>query len=506
MNSNFSIFDGNSRCPTRSAGSRPAPDAHPPKPGRYALVGQGDAALLYLPEVQELFDAPAALRDMLAKADVAAPDLVGLRAAADAGDAAADARVAMLESARAVAARIGMAHGEGRALPVFSKDSDKDGLKDLVIHIAQICNLACGYCYAENLNKAKQSMTLEVADAVVDRALLLAPKGLNSVKFLGGEPTIAWDVAVYLMERFDRMSDERGQDRPLYVTVTNGTLLTDRIVQDMIAHRMYAMVSLDGAADVHDRNRPYIGGRGSHHKVIDAIRRMLAAGLRPAVEAVYTRAHLERGVRIQDLLAYFHDLGIREAQVTIALGVWHELDTIGRVSDVIADFAAAAQWSVRSYTTDDPFLLRGVQFVLTGFATKTRREYVCGAGRNFMAVNHDGKAFPCYLMESDDTFYGFVDDRWDSARFAEITNRLKRNGKAFHPVCNECWANEICQSCLGSTYLIDPQIAKPPAWFCGLQKQVIAAALAEIGAARQSANWPLFLRNVRRMTAGSVTD
>jgi uncharacterized protein len=506
MNSNFSVFDQGSDCTSCGAGTSPAPEAHPPKPGRYALVGEGATTYLYIPEVQELFAAPAAVIDALRQADIEAPRLTSLRAAASEGEAAAGERVATLEGARSVVSQIARAHGNAQPLPVYSKDSDKDGLKDLVIHIAQICNLACVYCYAENLNKAKKSMTLEVADAVVDRALLLAPKGLHSIKFLGGEPTIAWDVAVYLMDRFNAIADQRGLERPLYVTVTNGTLLTDAIVQDMITYRMYAMVSLDGASAIHDRNRPYIGGRGSHHKVIDAIRRMLAAGLRPAIEAVYTREHLLNGVSICELLHYFQDLGIREAQVTIALGVWHELDTIGRVAEVVDDFAKAAQWSVRSYSTDDPFLLRGVQFVLTGFATKTRREYVCGAGRTFMAVNHDGKAFPCYLMESDDTFYGFVDSRWDEDRFIGISNLLKRNGKSHHPVCSDCWANEICQSCLGSTFLIDAKIAKPPAWFCGLQKQVIAAALAEIGAARQSENWSRFLRNVERMTAGSVAD
>lgn len=394
--------------------------------------------------------------------------------------------------------------GDAESLPVFCKDSAKDGLKDLVVHIAQVCNLACGYCYAEHLNKAKKTMAFEVADAVVDRAMLLAPKGLNSVKFLGGEPTIAWDVAVYLMDHFNAVADAQGVDRPLFVTVTNGTLLTNEIVDDMITYGMYAMVSLDGRAAVHDANRPYIGGRGSHHKVIDAITRMIDSGLRPAVEAVYTRAHLEQGVTIQDLVAYFHGLGIREAQITIALGVWHELDTIGRVDDVIEDFAEAARWSVRSYTTEDPFLLRGIQFVLTGFATKTRREYVCGAGRNFMAVNYDGRAFPCYLLESDDSCYGFVDDRWDEEKHAQVTAQFVQNGKAHHPVCTECWANEICQSCLGSTFLIEPKIAKPPAWFCGLQKRIIAAALSEIGAARVSPNWPLFLDNMEQMTAGSA--
>jgi len=496
MPNDFSVFSNDGKCPS---GTLPSSDPHPPAKGRYKVVRSGSESFLYIPQIQELFYAPGEALEELDLADVEAPRIIELRAL----ESAQTKELDRLKSARDLVDYM-CNNRKTEDLPVFVKDSGKDGLKDLVVNIAQICNLACGYCYADNLNKAKKTMSIRVADAVIDRAMLLAPKGLNSVKFLGGEPTIAWDVAKYLMARFDEVASAKNCSSPIYVTVTNGTLLTDSIIEDMIKNRMYVMVSLDGPKNVHNENRPYLGGRGSYDKVIDGLKKMISSGLKPAVEAVFTKAHVDAGVTIVSLLEDFKSIGVREAQITIALGVWHELDTTAQVDQVIDDVTNAAAWSVKSFGTEDPFLLRGIQFVLTGFATKSRRDYVCGAGRTFMAVNYDGEAFPCYLMETRSTSYGFVDKRWNEDRFNSVGRSLQRNGKAHHPVCRECWANEICQSCLGSTFLLAPEIAKPPAWFCRLQKEVISVTLAEIGCLRTNGDWDLFLSNLERMTAYST--
>jgi radical SAM protein with 4Fe4S-binding SPASM domain len=165
---------------------------------------------------------------------------------------------------------------------------------------------------------------------------------------------------------------------------------------------------------------------------------------------------------------------------------------------VAASFEQAARASVRSFRTDDPWVLRGITAVLDGFLLQEERDYVCGAGRSFMAVNHDGEAFPCYLLESAETSYGFVDDRWDETRYAEVGKRFRSNGKRFHEVCRGCWANELCQSCLGYTFTVEQKVAKPPAWFCRFNKAIIAAVLGEVAAARDSSQWPIFVMNMKQ--------
>jgi radical SAM protein with 4Fe4S-binding SPASM domain len=123
-----------------------------------------------------------------------------------------------------------------------------------------------------------------------------------------------------------------------------------------------------------------------------------------------------------------------------------------------------------------------------------------------MGINYDGEAFPCYLLQSPDVSYGFVAENWDDERYESIRSRFACNGKEHHPVCRECWANEICQSCLGTSWHLEPGIAKPPAWFCAFQKTLIGAVISEIAHARESDSWPVFNENWRKHLAPLVAS
>ena len=248
---------------------------------------------------------------------------------------------------------------------------------------------------------------------------------------------------------------------------------------------------------VHDLLRPTHSGTGSYAKAVSTLQRLVDAGVDIAAESVYTRTHFEAGITPQDIADHLVELGVREVQISPALGTWHSCDNLGFIDEVAELFEQASRNSIRSFRTSRPFLLRGIQFVIDGFALREKREHVCGAGRTFMAINYDGEAFPCYLLESPEIRYGFIDNRWDQNRYNAVRQKFECNGKSFHEVCRQCWANEICQSCLGSSFQIEPQVTKPPAWFCTFQKQFIGAVLAEIAAAIESDDYSVFMRNMQ---------
>ncbi|MGH9348133.1 MAG: radical SAM protein [Vicinamibacterales bacterium] len=462
---------------TQTAGTSPLPDAGTKVPGRFTVVQADGTSALYVPEVQQLYKLPPDLADSfrVVARDVSSPEYD-------------DARKIVLSLLGPPAER-----------PALQNRDRNPMLQDLVVHPSQVCNLDCKYCYAHEINKANQTMTPEVADRVVERAMTLAgPKGLSSIKFLGGEPTVAWDIVERLVLGFGRAHRAAGVRGPAYVIVTNGTLVTPRMIEFAAGHQMYVLVSLDGRQEIHDTLRPTRGGAGSYEKAAATLRALIAAGVDTAVEAVFTRQHVEQGITPQAMVDHFRSFGIREMHITVPVGTWHQIDTIQQMDTVASSFEQAARASVRSFRTGDPWVLRGITAVLDGFLLQEERDYVCGAGRSFMAVNYDGEAFPCYLLESAGTSYGFVDDRWSETRYAEVGRQFRRNGKTFHEVCRGCWANELCQSCLGYTFTIEEKVAKPPAWFCRFNKSIIAAVLGEVAAARDSSDWPTFVTNMKQ--------
>jgi len=444
--------------------------------GRFAVVEAEGLHWLYVPEVQRLYRLPADVADTLSSAsqDLTSPEYL---------------------SARQFIRELIAGH---RSEPLQNRDRNNT-LRDLVVHPSQICNLDCKYCYAHEINQANQTMTQDVADKVLSRAMKLAgPEGLASVKFLGGEPTIAWDIVEHLVIAFKRAHEGLSSGNvPAFVVVTNGTLITPRIVEFAAKHRMYFLVSIDGEKNIHDLLRPNRNGAGSYGKATESLRQLLDAGADVAIESVYTKQHIRNGITPLMMLNHFRSFGVRETHITVPLGTWHELQTVEEIQGATEGFVEAARASARSFRGDDPFLLRGITSVLDGFLLREDREYVCGAGRSFMAVNYDGEAFPCYLLESSQTSYGFVDDRWDEGRYSEISHKFQRNGKLFHPVCRGCWNNELCQLCHGYSFAIEQKLSKPPDWLCSFIKSVTAAVLGEVAAARESAQWDLFVANMK---------
>lgn len=465
----------------------------PPRHGRYKVVGANGKNYLYVPEIQQLYSVSQVLGHVLRGAETnpvkvsqgapisslsqGAHDLVSFVVKRDGGEQLSESRHAHMT------------------------------LRDVVVHVSQRCNLNCVYCYATELNKINKVMTHDMANKVIAHTMMMsADQGLASVKFLGGEPTLAWPIIEHMMREYDNASRDAGKPQPRYTMVTNGTKMNAAMIRSAAEHQMHVLVSVDGPADIHDQLRPTLGGKGSYVKAVATLKALVAAGVNVAVESVYTKQHFLQGVTPQIMVDHFLSLGVREMQIAPAVGIWHGADTIEQTNNIAELFADAARNSVQSFRTDHPYVLRGIQFVLDGFSLKERRRHVCGAGRTFMGINYDGEAFPCYLLESDNTSYGFIDRQWNQQRYENIRSKFVQNGKDNHPVCRECWANEICQSCLGTSWQISPEVTKPPAWFCGFQKTIIGAVLAEIADVRGSDEWTTFLANMQRYLAPLTSE
>src|SRR5262249_49025269 len=155
---------------------------------------------------------------------------------------------------------------------------------------AQKCNLGCGYCYAREgaFGGAAKNMSLKVALASVDR--LLAGKRVGdrvTLPFMGGEPLVNRSVLRETVSYAVREAEDLGVALGFSIT-TNGTLLTESDADFFETHAFAVTVSLDGSATLHDRLRPFKGGRGSFETIHRAVTPLLERQRRMQVSARVT--------------------------------------------------------------------------------------------------------------------------------------------------------------------------------------------------------------------------
>ena len=150
----------------------------------------------------------------------------------------------------------------------------------VLVKLASRCNLNCDYCYVYQMgDEAWRSQPKRMADRTVDAlaaqlARLVAAQGSPlGVVFHGGEPLLVGP------ERFERtcrtLREALGTTSGLHLQ-TNGLLLDDRVIGACAKHDVGISISLDGPAATHDAHRPDHAGRGSHARVVEAVRRPLA--------------------------------------------------------------------------------------------------------------------------------------------------------------------------------------------------------------------------------------
>ncbi len=160
---------------------------------------------------------------------------------------------------------------------VTDEGVDEPPLRAISLAIAQKCNLACTYCYAQQgeFGGAAKNMPHDVALRAVDLLFRNAHAGDRvNVSFLGGEPLVNRIVLREATEYAATLGAERGVGVTFSIT-TNGTLLRDDDADFFERHRFAVTVSIDGIGETHDRLRPSKSGRGSFDELVARVRPLL---------------------------------------------------------------------------------------------------------------------------------------------------------------------------------------------------------------------------------------
>ena len=154
---------------------------------------------------------------------------------------------------------------------------------DVVVKVAERCNLACPHCYYFYLEYNGTSNAPLITEEVVDELPRFLVRSLDQLKLQrirlslhGGEPLLLKkprfdDLCRRLRETLDPLVDLRiGMQ-------TNGVLIDDEWIEIFSRHRISVGVSIDGPKQLHDRHRPDKRGRGSYDGAVRGLRVLQSA-------------------------------------------------------------------------------------------------------------------------------------------------------------------------------------------------------------------------------------
>ena len=308
------------------------------------------------------------------------------------------------------------------------------------LNIAQSCNLACTYCYADEgrFGGKPEFMPFEIARAAIDRILTGAHGRRITIGFIGGEPFLNRPVLHESVAYATRRGRELGAMVEFSVT-TNATLLAAEDLDLMRRHAFAVSVSLDGSPEMNDRERRSLDGSSAASAALARLQPLLSSPgrARIAARATISRHDLRVAERVAALAhAGFHDIGVSPLRTSPLAGqVLRNQDWPVFLSEMIR--AAEAEWRQ---------LERGARWRFSNLATAVKqihagaaRTLSCGAGDNYVSVDARGEYFACHRTVGDERFH--FGARPDDARRREF---LASRHVDLQEPCRSCWARYLC--------------------------------------------------------------
>lgn len=319
---------------------------------------------------------------------------------------------------------------------------------NIALFLAQSCNLACTYCYGRGGSYGGGGlMRADTARKAVD--WLMANSGAFRkvhIGFFGGEPLLNLPVLKETVDYAKAQAARHGKQVHFGIT-TNATLLDEEIAAYLGQENIRPLVSCDGPAEIHDRQRPFRDGQGSHLAVTAGARLLQAA-----FPKLMARATLCGDTDPFTVRRGLEESGFAHCSLTLASPVLLEGD--GMPEDQAGHEAAAARMlAFRRKEARDVFAAvagRGLDpehppaglalALLSGLATGEKRHAGCGIGRGMRGVSVDGGIYPCHRFAGLEEFrLGGLDDYR-----SEGLNDYHRAVVENLPRCRSCWARYFC--------------------------------------------------------------
>jgi uncharacterized protein len=347
-----------------------------------------------------------------------------------------------------------------RATPPVRYPAHVRRLNKLAINVANDCNLACTYCYANQGLYGNPEKALLGPNDIELFIRRFAEKYdlIQGVQFMGGEPSMNHLALTRAGETF-AMLVSAGQllEVPHYTLVTNGLVFTKGFLDACVTYGIELTISLDGPQVIHDNTRIKKNGSGSY----DAVRRNIdlarSLGIVVGFEPTFSRAHLRNGMSLISLVEWFHDeFGITSLHAPPMSENRYAKDGLGlSAEECLREYCAVTEWGIDNLLERKKYLMHSfTERLLISLETAQPNSHLCPAGNSLLSVSTKGDVSPCWMYTDEQPFnMGNVKDADFLGHEMKRVNRvLDQFELKSHPECQACIIQPVCFGCKGGDY------------------------------------------------------
>lgn len=342
-------------------------------------------------------------------------------------------------------------------------------LANIVLEIANDCNLNCIYCYGNGgaYGRKRELMSFEVAQKAID--FLVSNSGdLNElhVTFFGGEPLINFPVVKDVLYYCKKIESEVNKKFSFSMT-TNGTILNDEIFNFIKDNRVSVMISIDGDRDIQNKHRCYCNGRGSFDDVKKNICRFKdARGGHLTARATVCSTDIRLNKIRNDLFEMgftnvFTSMVDTDEESSLFVG--------GNYTPLLIEqYRLMAEEYIKGIIEGHAVRNDLMTTKLSDIYYKNCHIRDCSAANNTIAVGTDGNIYPCHrFMGMEKSIIGNLNTGINielQHQYYEATVYRKKE-------CKDCWARYLCGGgCPHTSVVHGGDIYHAPTCYCDIYR------------------------------------
>lgn len=346
------------------------------------------------------------------------------------------------------------------------------------------CNLNCAYCYGPRPALAHKATCVSVAKQAVDFAFSWPSFAGRTLAFNFSqtcEPLLYLGEINELRRYIASKSAQSGRMAvPGRLINSNGTLVTQELLEDPAFAEYRVLLSVDGPIEIHDQSRKYVDGRGSYADVSTAAQLLINSGRLANASAVLVGAD----PRVLDVFLHLRSLGIKDIVIKPArLSPDHRLSiNAANIERVVDEYTRFVDYlmalpepefidNVGSLSPSD-FFYRFVQRIVR----RSSASYRCPAVMGRICVDVDGRIYPCSsFVGKTEWCIGNIDGGLDMDKCDSFRRQAHVDAR---PSCRGCWARYVCGGgCYYHSAIVTGSMYEPDRIKCQLVKHLVELAV-----------------------------
>lgn len=337
--------------------------------------------------------------------------------------------------------------------------------KQLVLEMTKNCNFRCKYCILSDIYGDNDQYSLgQMSRAVLKKSLdFFIKTSVDSdsltISFYGGEPFLCFENIKWCVEYM--LKNAIGK-KVSFTTTTNGSLLTEEVIDYIVAHDFRIMLSLDGPKPLHDANRILADGQATYDIVnskLEYIKNLYPHFFEKNIifHAVVTSRQYTNNV-----IGFFCDNytnkfnysyvqpGYDEAKF---LSKFPKVENVEPIKCVQRDYYQETMKKIKEnpYIDDNMTFLydKEIAEVLKMRPRENGNSFwpggTCDIGSRRIFVDIYGRIFPCekvtYTDGSDSI--GDINSGFDMGKILKIIRDYEDTSER----CQKCWCANMCKRC-----------------------------------------------------------